>query len=46
MVATMRSEGYTALAHTAAASNLGQMLNKICIKDRVALVSNDYPGTA
>src|SRR6266850_1633064 len=29
----------TALVHTAAASNLGQMLNKICIKDRVGLVN-------
>ena len=34
MVATMRAEGHTALVHTAAASNLGQMLNKICIKDK------------
>jgi len=25
--------------HTAAASNLGQMLNKICLKDQVALVN-------
>lgn len=39
MVATMRAEGHTALVHTAAASNLGQMLNKICIKDGVALVN-------
>jgi NADPH:quinone reductase len=39
MVATMRSEGHTALVHTAAASNLGQMLNKICIEDGVALVN-------
>src|SRR5262250_1399058 len=39
MVATMRREGHKALVHTAAASNLGQMLNKICIKDRVALVN-------
>ena len=39
MVATMRSEGHTALVHTAAASNLGQMLNKICLKDGVALVN-------
>jgi NADPH2:quinone reductase len=36
MVATMRAEGHKALVHTAAASNLGQMLNKICIKDSVA----------
>ena len=39
MVETMRLEGYTALVHTAAASNLGQMLNKICIKDGVDLVN-------
>src|SRR5258705_6100427 len=39
MVETMRSEGHKALVHTAAASNLGQMLNKICIKDRVGLVN-------
>src|SRR5260370_10783999 len=39
MVATMRAEGHKALVHTAAASNLGQMLNKICIKDAAALVT-------
>ena len=39
MVETMRREGHKALVHTAAASNLGQMLNKICIKDGVALVN-------
>jgi NADPH2:quinone reductase len=39
MVATMRAEGHTALVHTAAASNLGQMLNRICIKDNVGLVN-------
>ena len=39
MVETMRREGHKALVHTAAASNLGQMLNKICIKDKVALVN-------
>jgi NADPH-dependent curcumin reductase CurA len=39
MVETMRREGHSALVHTAAASNLGQMLNKICIKDGVALVN-------
>ena len=31
MTETMRREGHKALVHTAAASNLGQMLNKICI---------------
>jgi|SRR5579872_1473409 len=39
MVETMRMEGHTALAHTAAASNLGQMLNRICLKDGVELVN-------
>lgn len=39
MVETMRREGHKALVHTAAASNLGQMLNKICIKDKVSLVN-------
>ena len=39
MVEVMRREGHTALVHTAAASNLGQMLNKICLKDGVALVN-------
>lgn len=39
MVETMRLEGHKALVHTAAASNLGQMLNKICIADKVALVN-------
>jgi NADPH2:quinone reductase len=39
MVETMRREGHKALVHTAAASNLGQMLNRICIADRVALVN-------
>ena len=39
MVETMRREGHTALVHTAAASNLGQMLNKICMKDGISLVN-------
>jgi len=39
MVKTMQMEGHTALVHTAAASNLGQMLNKICLKDGVNLVN-------
>lgn len=39
MVETMRMEGHKALVHTAAASNLGQMLNKICLKDGVDLVN-------
>ena len=39
MLETMRREGHSALAHTAAASNLGQMLVKLCIKDGVPLVN-------
>ncbi|HWA60088.1 MAG TPA: zinc-binding dehydrogenase [Caulobacteraceae bacterium] len=39
MVETMRREGHTGLVHTAAASNLGQMLVKICAKDGVPLVN-------
>ena len=39
MVETMRREGHKALVHTAAASNLGQMLNRICQKDNVPLVN-------
>jgi NADPH:quinone reductase len=39
MVETMRREGHTALVHTAAASNLGQMLQRICLKDGVQLVN-------
>jgi NADPH:quinone reductase len=39
MVETMRREGHTALVHTAAASNLGQMLVKICLSDGVELVN-------
>ena len=39
MVETMRRENHKALVHTAAASNLGQMLNKICQKDGVSLVN-------
>src|SRR5205085_5256944 len=36
---TMRREGHKALVLTASASNLGQMLNKICLKDGIALVT-------
>ena len=38
-VETMRNMGHESLVHTAAASNLGQMLNKICLKDGVPLVN-------
>ncbi|MCX7146199.1 MAG: hypothetical protein NT042_08370 [Sulfuritalea sp.] len=44
MVETMRREGHSALVHTAAASNLGQMLNRICLKDGIALVNIDAIG--
>ena len=39
MVETMKLEGHTALAHTAAASNLGQMLNRLCLADGIELVN-------
>jgi len=38
-VETMKKEGHKALVHTAAASNLGQMLNKICLLDGVDVVN-------
>jgi NADPH:quinone reductase-like Zn-dependent oxidoreductase len=39
MVETMKMEGHSALVHTAAASNLGQMLNRICQADGVDVVN-------
>jgi NADPH:quinone reductase-like Zn-dependent oxidoreductase len=39
MVETMRREGHSALVHTAAASNLGQMLVKLCLADGIPLVN-------
>jgi NADPH:quinone reductase len=39
MVETMRAEGHSALVHTAAASNLGQMLVRICASDGIGLVN-------
>ena len=39
MVGTMHLEGHTALVHTAAASNLGQMLVKLCVNEDVPLVN-------
>ncbi|MBA2932671.1 zinc-binding dehydrogenase [Sphingomonas sp. CGMCC 1.13654] len=38
-VETMRMEGHTAIVHTAAASNLGQMLQKLCLADGIPLVN-------
>ena len=39
MVETMRAEGHSALVHTAAASNLGQMLNRLCMEEEIDLVN-------
>ncbi|HEY6878618.1 MAG TPA: hypothetical protein VI299_11400, partial [Polyangiales bacterium] len=39
MIETMRSEGHRAIVHTAAASNLGQMLHKVCSKDGIPLIN-------
>jgi D-arabinose 1-dehydrogenase-like Zn-dependent alcohol dehydrogenase len=39
MVKTMRAENHTGIVHTAAASQLGQMLVKICKKDGIPLVN-------
>jgi NADPH2:quinone reductase len=39
MTETMRREGHTALVHTAAASNVGQMLQRVCLKDQIPLVN-------
>jgi NADPH:quinone reductase-like Zn-dependent oxidoreductase len=39
MVETLRREGHTALVHTAAASNLGQMLNRLCQSEGIPLVN-------
>jgi len=39
MVETMRREGAEALVHTAAASNLGQMLVRLCLDEQVPLVN-------
>jgi NADPH2:quinone reductase len=39
MVATMRHEKHSALVHTAAASNLGQMLNRLCLAEGIGLVN-------
>jgi NADPH2:quinone reductase len=39
MIETMRRENHVALVHTAAASNLGQMLNRLCISEQIPLVN-------
>ena len=38
-IETMRLEGHRAIVHTAAASNLGQMLQKVCLADGIPLVN-------
>lgn len=38
-VETMRNEGHKAIVHTAAASNLGLMLQKICLADGIPLIN-------
>lgn len=39
MIETMRRQGHEAIVHTAAASNVGQMLNRVCLEDGVGLVN-------
>ena len=39
MVETMRAEGHKAIIHAAAASSLGQMLNRICMADGIDLIN-------
>ena len=39
IVETMRSEGHSAIVHTAAASNLGQMLVRLCSEESIPLVN-------
>lgn len=39
MIENMRSEGDMTLVHAAAASNLGQMLNRVCLNDGIELVN-------
>ena len=39
MVETMRQGGFESLLHTVGASNLGQMLNRICLQDGIPLIN-------
>jgi NADPH:quinone reductase len=39
MIDTMRREGHHAIVHTAAASNLGQMLHRLCAAENIKLVN-------
>ncbi|MBK6503136.1 MAG: zinc-binding dehydrogenase [Candidatus Microthrix sp.] len=39
MIETMKTEGHTALVHTVGASNLGQILNRVCRADGIGLVN-------
>ena len=43
MIETMRMDGHTALVHTAAASNLGKMLNRVCLADGLSLIHISEP---
>ena len=45
-LSTAVSEGHKALVHTAAASNLGQMLNKICLEDNASTPCAGFPRDA
>ena len=38
-IETMRMEGHKAIVHAAAASNLGQMLQKLCLQDGIPLIN-------
>jgi hypothetical protein len=39
MIETMRREGHNAIVHTVAASNVGQMLNRVYLEDNIGLVN-------
>jgi NADPH:quinone reductase len=39
MIDTLRREGHSAMVHTAAASNLGQMLHRLCVAENIELVN-------
>jgi NADPH2:quinone reductase len=39
MIETMRNEGHHALVHTVGVSNVGLMLNRVCLEDGIGLVN-------
>jgi NADPH:quinone reductase-like Zn-dependent oxidoreductase len=39
IIDAMKRDGHTALVHTAAASNLGQMLLRLCLQDGISLIN-------